>query len=1109
MSDRLGRRSGLPTFLQLAGRSDSEKLVTVEVRPGKVITGWSTYSSDTYLAPVRETHNNVILDVVGVVSDNDPSLVRVESLALCDSTPGSYYYDVDSFSSGALWDDGVTAWDGSTPLWDQVPVLYIHLTDGANPNDKSVLAEFGMFFSGRGEVHPQLGPQKLTDATLSVWTSATVLTGYTNETASGGSVNRDDSTLPSPSLAYAARCNVTGAGSKAFFYQPITGYVGGACYRVSGYYKGSLAKLRVSGGVGSYSHELLPDGRNVQAVATGFALDDTGTQWRRFCFDFMVPPSWTYFAAAFGAYDGTGDVWFGSISAKRIFRWNFYSPRLSSTSIPTVRMGANDIFFGGKPVGIGDISLSSGDGALDKALGRYDWVNRSVTVTSGFGWDSQSDSSTNVGPTTQPVDDRRIAFTGLIQSLDWSDTEVVFGLEDVRSLFNIDLPASVYDDISFGGMDLSYQGAGRPLLFGAKDGIVPIRISQDSSTLLGTYEIADCTKAPNGIKAISKVYSYADEDSATRAVAARRLELTATTDYSVDLDTGRFTLLRNVGIFEVTIENNQVSFNIGGVELTATLTVGLYTSATLATEIAAKMTTAAGTAISCSVGLTNRSFTISKAGGTLQLLCNTGASKVPLWDLIGFAKSADRTGALTYTGDEPVLVDVDEQHILRVNAQGYKDTAAGTYTGVANALIETGTDILRTLLIKWMGKSASIIDSVTFEASRDRAPESCCIYLNSLTSTRTIIETLEASNIGNFTVGGDGTVYYEVYVGTVPTGVVHLRDADFITFDMKQTVADVYGTVRVLHDQNPETGVFENRVATSDAVSVRFGRPDVRESQTYLKIADNALANAQRVLELTKSVKRVVSLSVKGQLLDHRPCNKIRITRNRALDSTGKISGSAFRIIALEHSFLTATTSVLAVDDVVTVAGIACISACQSLCESACQTSCESACQATCETACQTSCEVGCQESCQGGCQTSCEVACQTTCEVSCQTSCEVTCQTGCQVSCQVGCEGGSCQAACESACQTACESTCQTGCEVACQSSCQSSCQGACEATCQTGCQVACQTSCEAGVCQTGCQSSCQDACESTCQTGCEVTCQGGCQGACQTTSENPEIEV
>lgn len=102
---------------------------------------------------------------------------------------------------------------------------------------------------------------------------------------------------------------------------------------------------------------------------------------------------------------------------------------------------------------------------------------------------------------------------------------------------------------------------------------------------------------------------------------------------------------------EISSGANAVVFDIGGSNLTATLTVGFYkTPIEAADALATAMTAQAGTSITVTYSSTTGKFTVSKASGTLNIDWQSGASTAGL----AFGFTADDTGALSYVSDSAV-----------------------------------------------------------------------------------------------------------------------------------------------------------------------------------------------------------------------------------------------------------------------------------------------------------------------------------------------------------------------------------------------------------------------------------------------------------------------
>lgn len=984
-------------------------------------------------------------------------------------------------------------------LWDQFTKLYIHQSDGSNPANTTSVAVFAFYFANKGTFQPSLGDDKLSNGSFedNEFDNTTSPTSWTKlvsaDPTNQPTLTRGTSDPKSGDQYPVYTFPGEPAESNISLRQSIPNPVDGAYYRVSGWHYSTTGIITALGVINSaLTDNYVSNGRDLLGSAASLmSLDETGGEWKRFIFDFRYTASLVSPMVILFAQSDTvaGTVRFDGIKVQRIWRYNFYEPRLTSTSLPPVETSSNDIFFGGKAIGSGSVSIVNSDGLMDELVAELEWMNQECLIDIGG-------TFLDSAGTTQEVDtgDQFRQMTGLIQDIDITDSLAKFDLQDKRIFFHQLLPKRIYDDEIHPSMDLTLQGKVRPIWFGVKNNITPSRINVNANSY-GVYELTDTLLSPNGIKQISKVYAYADSDAAATKDSTQRLQLTTSTDYSEDLANGQFTIVRDVGPYVIDPSNQFLDFNEGGSEITSTITAGLYTAADLAAEIQTQLLSDGAAADwTCTYSESTHKFTIAKAAGTGNLLAKTGSNReAGPWKLIGIKTNADYSvGSGSKVADGAAFESADKNHILRVDGIGYKDDASGTYTGTANASIEIGADVLRVLLLRWLDKPTSIIDESSFLFARARAPESLSLYLNTSFNTRDLFDRMEFSNIANIIIDGSGQVFLKVYVGTIPDNIKLLNDSDFQRFSSGRATNEVFQTVKVQFDQDPTTGLFEVRETTDPSVSVRLGRPEAKEVPTFLKIGDNALSVSARMLELASTAPRKLTGVVLGsKMLRLEVGDKFKITRRRALAKGGQIRDEVFRIISIAKSALTGKVSFTATDDRITVASQACITTCQQFCESTCQLTCQQSCQETCEVSCQVSCEVACQEACQLGCQATCQLGCQTTCEVNCQETC--------QLSCQGACEGGGCQ--------TNCEVTCQTTCELTCQDACQSACQTVCQTTeCQGTCQQSCQETCEA-TCQTICQTSCQTTCETNCQDLCETSCQSACQGTCQTVVETGDL--
>lgn len=847
-----GLRSGIRTFVELVAESAYDKRPLLEVRPKALVTGWSLFSGSTYQSPYyrafyrygdTDQRNDIIRDVVAVQTSLDAGLTRVETLTACVATAGTYYYDYTAVLSPSRWDDGVTIYDAGAIHWDVVPQLYVHLEDNSNPASTNVVAAVGFYFSTVGVTHPHLGE-------------------------------------PIFSLASQAAGFLTGT-------QPT---VAGAYYRLAGTYQSSVTStMTVADALGSGSLAL--NGRDIVSPGAFLSLlDTTRDDPRRFTFDFIAPSTGVQLAAF-------SDL-FTNVSLRRIYRYNFYEPRLGASGPPTFSAGLNDTLFGGSRVGVGAAQVVNGDGALETDAGELLWIN--AEARSYFG-------GVFADGTPLDISDYQRTFNGQVQSLGGTDQSFQLQMEDLKTFYNTLLPPNSYTLVAFSNIDPAFDGKPRPLLFGTVTNIDAVRIDKLSD--YGVYEIADCTDSPQGIHSITAVYSYTDSSAAAALDTAKRITLISGTDYTPSLTTGRFTIIRDVNPYVVEATNNKINFDIGAAELTATLTVGLYTATSLAAELQIQLRAAVGggdTTMSSSYSDTTHKFTIQKSAGTLVLRTSTGTNKdIDAYGLIGFHTDANKTGGLVYVGDEITFVGVDKDHTLRVDAKGYKDDTLGTFTGTASALVEKGPDIVRYVQRRVLKKNTGV-DTASFALARTLAPQMLGIYLSGQITTRSLFDKVEFSTLSTISVDGAGTMFYDTYTSS-PSVVARLSDADYLSFAIEKRAADVFAQTVVQYAQDPTLGTWQTISTTDTAVALKFGRLDTRTVDTYLLTRADALFNAQVLKTLSNGVARRVKLATKGKLITIRLGQAIALTRARAISPP--LNATVFRVVQLNHAYADGSTT--------------------------------------------------------------------------------------------------------------------------------------------------------------------------------------------------------
>lgn len=930
----LGIRARMRDFVSLIDTSETEKTVIVELQPVQEISEWAPDQDGAFISAVDFSFDGVRRDIIDVRSLIDPTLKRVETVEACRAEERTFFYDPELLiiAGDAKWDDGDTEWDDGTSRWDQFTQLLVHLTGNVDPDETTIVAVHSFGFAPKGMVQPQFGPLKLLNGDFEDFTGGEA-DFWENFEGSGflewddGSLTWDDGSSEWDGLLQAvfeatnpfnvregesALGMVVAAGGIVSVRQNLTDeFTPGKIYRFYGAYKTQgdvTAQIVISNDLDTPGNSIFEDGRSVDPSTNHLIdLQGTGGEYRRFSIDFLAFDTTHEFLLRAVSGGGAGEVFWDDVDVRRIWSYKYFEPRVQMSAIPETRSGTHDVFFGRKNVGVGSVRLVNANGGdFDRGyfyelVPKLEWMNQNCIVRWGgeFPPLAPGDESQEI-----LLEDFENAFTGLIQSQNLSDEQYEMGLQDLRSFFHASIPIQLYDIGLFAQMDPQLQGNVRPLLFGRKNNINPPRIQLSLIGNYGNYEIADVTDAPNGIFSVDTVFAYEDQEAATSLDAARRITLTEDIDYIVDLDEGNIAVINDVGPFVVTVENNIIEWQDGPLPIVETfLPTGLFTATQLAAVIELAMEGTTGNDYSVTYDQLTHEFTISRlsGAGTFNLATNFGDDKdIAIWPLIGFDKNSNKTGGGPYTSDEPVFTDVDQQHVIRVNAQGFKDDSPGSFTGAGTSLINKGADILQVIIRNYMKKSVDLIDQDSFEDARTGAPEELAAYFGEPTSTKDIFDALEFSNAASITVNADGIVFYKTNIENVTSPPPLVDDKDIEEHVEEFEVADVYQTIRIAFDQDPTSEEFLAVEATDDSVVPRLGRPDTRTFETFLKNRTDAVTRANFFLDLANTPPRKIVLNLLGgRFIRFDIGDKIDLTIDRATGVDGQIQNKIMRIVSI------------------------------------------------------------------------------------------------------------------------------------------------------------------------------------------------------------------
>jgi hypothetical protein len=974
-----GLLDNLRTFADLVDDSGASRRPYLEFFPGVALTtGWNLSSGAAYQynGLINQTFSGVLLDVVGVETSLG-ALTRVESLADCIAQAGTFYAAA-MFGAPAetvpQWDDG-TLWDAAGVTWDHATFidLYVHLAGDANPNAATVVPLLGLFFGARGEVHPQLGPDKLTNGgfeNLTGWNERTTPGWDDGVTLWDGSTTWDSSPITSAldSVVFTGRGSTsslklvssgTAVGNDSR-YQDLT-TIAGSIYRLSGYYRTDAAfsanlSARLLVGNTAGTTILYSDGRDGDASGQ-VTLTPTGGEWRRFLFDFIAPASTTRVQLQLAALAaaGAGQLNFDGVSLKRVYRYVYYEPRLSADSIPEVEVGSQSIFFAGKTDGQGRFSLINADGALEALFAQLLTAGKTATVYIGGHFFTDGREVYR--------DDWRGAWPGRAQKLTCTDATIDFESDDARDALHVQLPTRVHSLTTEPNLNLNDEGSGRAILFSssAANAVKPTRVDVTASGY-GVYEVGDGGASLAGVPAqikpppayeVPNIWVYPSEDLATKDSLGFKYAagvegyawypggppsalVPVSALFSYDAALGRITVLDDVRNYlcerdGTVIPQLWLDFNIGGAA-TEAIASGMntvqgapgYLSANmLAATLQERFRFASGAAdIFVDYSHTTHLWTIRKTAGTLNLLCATGQFKhLRGYDYLGFDTSTDKTGALSYTGTTPTFTSPESDHVLRAVSYGLKDDTAGTITGTPSAVVSKHADVAKYVLYQYLRIPSSQIDSTSFAAGAALETTALVeVSLKERMSSRDFLTRLEAGAIADLVIDGDSIWRWKPYSASAPV-VQDFFDRDYIDFSLTRDPKNIYSSARVTYGQNPARASDKAYEYVADSgIPTKHRRLEVLPIETWIgaSTAQDAAAQlvAQRYARLAAANPRIAAFTARGKLTDVLQGDIIRLTRTRGLDSSGSLNAVRFRVMSGRQNLLAGFGACVAVEDV-------------------------------------------------------------------------------------------------------------------------------------------------------------------------------------------------
>lgn len=915
----LGVRSGLRPFNEMAEQSYCERRAYADVLLGEVVdTAWQAFLSNWFTTFTR-SFDGVNMEVVGVTASNGDVLTRVETEPQTEGVDRTFYY---KSSTGDL---------------------YICLTGNEDPRGLVIRVDFVRRFGSLGATEPLFGPEKANNANLQTWITSTNLDGFNELNIGSGGVSVTQ-VIENGEFAAEIRSDALASGATGGIQQAGLSTVIGELYWCYMEYATdplmpSTVSARIRLRVTPVGNAIALDGRSETTDLTGHPLQYTGGERRRAIFPIRatVTSSASFCIAALmfnNDIGPAGDTWMRvyRLGFMKVHRYEYVEPRLSPEALPPVERATSDIFPGNESVSLGSIRLLNSDGGaetmtagfLETLVSPYDLNGREVKLRQAGGFDSGQEVT---------FDDSWPMISGFVQRFSVDDLGATAALQNTLTLLSARIPQRVADLLTFPNMYERDIGRSRAILLGRKTGIKPIRINLNPTTRLPVYEVCDPLYNIHEVELPSLVWVYTDEEAARRRDVNRRVSIVEAYEWDYDVETAQLELLSNPGIFEVTGPtsvpnaeildaggaNDAIDFVANGVTYAAFLTPGLYRAeGDIAVNhgLIYQMTNAMDTAVgvpsfTISYSTTSHLITITYTGpGAFSLLLATGTNKHrSAFPLAGFRGTTDRTGSATYIGDTPLFSEEQADRIvLRVDTGGYRDDAAGTYTGLSHNLIQDGPGVLKFLLLKVLRRPAGEVDDVTFTAGRTSTPQQLGVYIGSPMTLQGVVSMIQNSCHVETPIDGLGKWYWRKRATSAPELsqmallAPVLTDRDFLDFTSGKSTEDVYQAVWLEYDHDAVTGEPKAVLVGNAGVPLRHERNDVLAVKTWLLSEPVATQQAWNNMLLAVLPRRTVVFTVKAQLLKKLVGDLVVIRRTRMLaaELDGMSNSDVFRIQSIK-----------------------------------------------------------------------------------------------------------------------------------------------------------------------------------------------------------------
>jgi len=255
-----------------------------------------------------------------------------------------------------------------------------------------------------------------------------------------------------------------------------------------------------------------------------------------------------------------------------------------------------------------------------------------------------------------------------------------------------------------------------------------------------------------------------------------------------------------------------------------------------------------------------------------------------------------------------LLIPLIEGDTLEVDAKGYVIDGG--------VLMETGGEIAKDILKTYLDYIDDDLDLDSFDNVDTVRPYEQCIYLDVDRSSRQVLQTIGRGVVSFFTPTEEGKLAFVSYEETVPADVMKLEDRDFGE-DWQVGLNDTFlrNKIKFQYDQNPKTQEFKVVEKNNYEVLYKYGVRETLILETYLREDSDANSIATAIRNMCSNPVKIVDTSCGIKAFKLFPTMKVKVSRKRAVDSSGAWDEKVFRVRQVVKNTNTERTYLVLVDD--------------------------------------------------------------------------------------------------------------------------------------------------------------------------------------------------